>query len=140
MMIHHRNLISKQIEISFLHGHTHNPMGFLQRYPPLNIRRVQLLPLLENTNVPTFAIDAKIGKRVVLRLRPPIRDDIGVRMTHDILQQHVRAMSEMDPPQSAMFFLGRFFLAEIRKGVLAQRVEAVDLVVHVVRADVCVWA
>ena len=117
-----------------------HPLRLLHPLVPVQIHDPLVAPLPQLLHVPTLAVDAEIRKGIRLRIDPIVRQDIRVRVADLVLQQHVDAVPEMDPPEFAMPMLERLVMAVVLKGHLAELVEAVRLVEGVEGGNVGVVA
>src|SRR4051812_4132871 len=96
MMIYLLPLFREQVEIPFLHRHSSNTLWFLQISIPNHICSMFLLPSFQRTYISTLLINAEIWKWVPLGFDPLICNHVGIRVTEQILQDDISAMSEMN--------------------------------------------
>ena len=98
-----------------------------------------IMPIENGVEIAAFMIDAEIGERIILRIGPEVRVDIDVAGAHEILQQGVEAMADVQL-MIGVHALAGVVVVEVPVQVLAQAIEAVDLVEDVDAPNVGVWA
>lgn len=121
---------------------THHPWRHTFRPPDspkfLQRHRMLLMPLQNSFKIPTLMVDAEVRECVLLGIGPEMRIHIDVARAHEVLQQRVHAVTDMQLVVPIHAFLA-IIVVEVPVQVLAQTVEAVDLVEDVYAPDVGVW-
>lgn len=105
----------------------------------LQRHRMPIMPAQDGLEIAALVVDAEIREGVVLRVGPEMRVHIDVAGAHQILQEGVQAMADVQLVVS-VHALRAIVVIEVPVQVLAQAVEAVDLMEHVDAPDVGVWA
>lgn len=118
---------------------THDPRLHPLR-PPQRPKRLQrhampIMPLEDGLKVPALVIDTKVREGILLRIGPEMRIDVDVARAHEVLQQRVQAVADVQLVV-AVHALGAVVVVEVPVQMLAEAVEAVDLMEDVDAADV----
>lgn len=114
------------------HAHLLKPDRPRHVAAPGHGQRVLLLPLDNVVKAAALVVDVKVGPGAVLRLEPLVRDNVDAARAHDVFEENVGAVRDVDPVEGPVLLAvdGGVVVVGLPR-LVPQQVEAVDLVEHV---------
>ena len=96
-------------------------------------------PIKQRAKISTSLVDAEIWLRIFSSVYPSVGYDICIGVTENVLQKHVRAMPEVEPPEVVVLLFSHSLLA-VRRIVgechLAKLIQTVNLMINLQDADI----